>query len=123
MPGDWGPLAVAPRIWGDEVSVDGAIRVSDLCVFLDRQGHETLLVWPAATHWDPSLGHITYTNSDGSPQIFSDGNHLVFRGVISTRADGGQTNQEWVASIMWILPPATQCLRDNRLFVDEVQIP
>ncbi len=31
--------------------------------------------------------------------------------------------EAWAASLNWVSPPARECLRDVRLFVDEVQIP
>jgi hypothetical protein len=105
------------------VTIEGTIQVTGECVLLDTDGQETLLVWTVdATSLDPTTGNITYTNRDGRPQIFSDGNSLVFRGRISTGTPG-QTNDDWAVSVTWLSPPATQCLRDSRLFVEDVQIP
>jgi hypothetical protein len=105
------------------VRMDGTVHVSDRCVLLEVQGEEVLLEWPVArTSWDPATRNITFTNRDGRPQIFSDTNHLMFRGS-SSRAQNGQTNEAWAASWNWVSPPARECLRDVRLFVDEVQIP
>jgi hypothetical protein len=103
--------------------MDGTIHVSDRCVLLEVQGEEVLLAWPAArTSWDPATRNIAFTNRDGTRQIFSDTNRLMFQGS-SSRAPNGQTNEAWAASVNWVSPPASECLRDVRLFVDEVQIP
>jgi hypothetical protein len=120
---DWGPLAVASSQEASQVRMDGTIHVSDRCVLLVVQGEEVQLAWPVArTSWDPATRNITFTNRDGRSQIFSDTNQLMFRGS-SSRAQNGQTNEAWAASVNWVSPPARECLRDVRLFVDEVQIP
>jgi hypothetical protein len=119
-----GPLAIAPGQGGGQVHMDGVIHITNRCVLLDKQGEDVLLVWAVdRTTWDPTSRNITFTNRDGRQQIFSDGNQLIFEGGSSTRAQDGQTNEAWAASVSWVSPPATQCLRDARLFVDEVQIP
>lgn len=103
--------------------MDGTVHVTDRCVLFAVQGQEVLLAWPAArTSWHPATRNITFTNRDGTRQIFSDTNGLVIQGS-SSRAQNGQTNEAWAASLHWASPPAGECLRDVRLFVDEVQIP
>jgi hypothetical protein len=122
-PSDWGPLAVASSEEASQVRMDGTVHVTDQCVLLEVQGEEVLLAWPAArTSWDPATRNITFTNRDGIRQIFSDTNRLMFQGT-SSSAENGQTNEAWAASLEWASPPAGKCLRDVRLFVDEVQIP
>jgi hypothetical protein len=122
-PSEWGPLAVASSEEASLVRMDGTIHVTDLCVLLEVQGDEVLLAWPAVrTSWDPATRNITFTNRDGRRQIFSDTNRLILQGS-SSRAQNGQTNEAWAASLDWASPPARECLRDVRLFVDEVQIP
>lgn len=122
-PSDRGPLAVASSEAASQVRMDGTVHVTDQCVLLDVQGEEVLLAWPAArTSWDPATRNITFTNRDGTRQVFSDTNRLMLKGS-SSRAQNGQTNEAWAASLDWVSPPAQGCLRDARLFVDEVQIP
>lgn len=125
MPTDWGPLAVVPSEAPNLVlmRLDGTLHVTDRCVLLEVQGEEVLLAWPAAlVFWDPATRNITFTNRDGPRPIFSDTNRLMFRGTAS-RAESGETNEAWAASVSWVSPPARECLRDVRLSVDEVQIP
>jgi hypothetical protein len=122
-PSDWGPLAVASTDEASQVGMEGTIHVTDQCVLFEVQGEEVLLAWPAArTSWDRATRNITFTNRDGVRQIFSDTNRLMFQGS-SSRAQDGQTNEAWAAALDWASPPAGECLRDVRLFVDEVQIP
>jgi hypothetical protein len=118
-------LAVALESFGDEARVEGTIRVTDQCVLLTSESaDETLLVWdPSATSWNPEAASFTYTNENGLPQTFSDGNHLILGGITSARPEGGPTNIELAASVHLLSRPAAECLRDVRLFVNEVQIP
>jgi hypothetical protein len=91
-------------------------------VFLDSAGGETLLVWPSdRTIWSPEPPTITFANFDGSIVTVRDGDDVVLGGSGDSKADGGLSDEDWVARTEWVAPPSLSCSLDQRWVVGAVE--
>jgi hypothetical protein len=119
----WGPLAVVPAPAGfGEALIQGTLQVTEECVFLDEQGENVILVWPAdRTTWNAETRTITFENLDGETVTLGAGDEVGMSGGGSAVNEDGVPNEEWAAGIDWVSPPAASCLTDTRWFVAEAQ--
>jgi hypothetical protein len=118
----WGPLAVRPPDDGtDTARAEGALRITDSCVYLDRAGDLTLLSWPAdRTTWNGAANAITFVNHDGSSATIGDGEYVVLGGGGDSTAESGTSGEDWIAGRSWIAAPASSCMLDTRWAVGAV---
>lgn len=115
----WGPLAVVPRADGvAEALIEGALHITEECVFLSEQGEDVLLVWPEdRTTWDAEAGTITFRNLDGDTVLLATGDEVRMSGGGSSTNEGGVSNENWAAGIDWVSPPSPSCVTGTRWFV------
>jgi hypothetical protein len=118
----WGPLAVIePEDGSDSARNEGTIRITESCVFLERNTRQLLLVWPAdRTTWNAERRTVAFKNyeSEGDPESgatvsVGNGTHVVVGGSGGTRDASGQTKEEWLASREWVARPAASCPLDE----------
>jgi hypothetical protein len=94
--------------------MEGTMRITDTCAYLESGGAVTLLFWPAdRTMWSAESRAITFTNFDGSLATVSDGDSVVLGGGGDSESEGGLTREEWVNATVWIAQPAASCLLDS----------
>lgn len=120
---EWGPLAVVASPDGfDEALIEGRLQVTEQCVFLDEQGENVILVWPAdRTTWNAGTRTITFQNLDGEAVTLGAGDKVRMGGGGSSINEDGVPNEEWAAGIEWVSPPAPSCVTETRWFVAEAE--
>ena len=118
----WGPLSVVPGAGsGAEALIHGTLRMTDDCVFLDEQGNDVLLVWPAdRTTWTPETGTVSFERTDGQPVPLTDGDEVTLAGGGSNVDEGGMETEDWVASLEWVSEPPPACVTDTRWSVGDL---
>lgn len=121
---EWGPLAVSESGHGGRALIAGTVRITEQCVLLEEQGDETaLLVWPSAqTNWDGEDMAVEFVSRSGQPTAFRDGDPAVFGGGASSETEGGQTIDEFLASVSWVSQPDRECVGDIRWFISDVEV-
>jgi hypothetical protein len=112
----WGPLAVVPGAGsGMEALIQGTLRITADCVFLNEQGDDVLLVWPAdRTTWTAETGTISFARDDGQTVSLADGDEVTFGGGGSSVDEGDMEAEDWVAAIEWVSEPLPACVTDTR---------
>lgn len=117
---DWGPLAVIEGT-GDEARNEGTLVVTGECVFLERDGERTLLVWPAAqVRWNADDDSISFSTLRQGVLALRSGDYVVLGGGGSSADEGYLSGAAWADSIDWVHRPADACLLDARWFVTDV---
>jgi hypothetical protein len=118
----WGPLSVVPGAGsGGEALIQGTLRITDDCVFLDEQGDDVLLVWPAdRTTWTPETRTISFERTDGQAVPLADGDEVTFGGGGSSVDEGGMEPEDWVAAIEWVSEPPSACVTDTRWSIGDL---
>lgn len=118
---NWGPLAVVqPVAAGADAATTGTIRITDACVFVERQGEETLLVWPSdRTTWSNATRSITFVNDAEVRITVTDGMDVALGGGESSTASA----EDWIGRMPWVQPPAPECVREIAWFVNHLDIP
>ena len=124
QPLDWGPMTIVPPQSGmDSAASQGALRITDTCVFLEGPMGPTLLYWPAdQTRWDPDTRAIRFDNGDGVVVTAQDGATVSVGGTGSSAAGGGPSAEEWVGSWSWVVPPDSSCPLDQRWLVGQIEV-
>jgi hypothetical protein len=116
----WGPLAVVSAT-GDQARTEGMLRITDECVFVERQGERELLVWPAdRTTWNPGDRTISFQQLGGQQVTLESGQAVVLGGGGSHLAEDGLDGERWASSVDWIQAPAAACITDGRWFVSDL---
>ncbi len=104
--------------------MQGTPRITDACVYVDEGGEETFLFWPAdRVLWNKATRAITFTNYDGTIATVRDGDPVVLGGGGDSAAESGVSGAEWVATMTWVVPPASTCSLDSRFGVGVVETP
>jgi hypothetical protein len=104
--------------------MEGTLRITDACVYVDQGGEETLLFWPAdRALWDEPTRAITFTNYDRAITTVRDGDPVVLGGGGDSEAESGVSGAEWVATMTWVVPPASTCSLASRFGVGVVETP
>ena len=118
----WGPLSVVPGAGsGAEALIQGTLRMTDDCVFLNEQGDDVLLVWPAdRTTWTPETGTISFERTDGQAVPLADGDEVTLAGGGSSIDEGGMEAEDWVASLEWVSEPPSACVTDTRWVIGDL---
>jgi hypothetical protein len=107
--------------FGGEALIQGTLRITDDCVFLDEQGDDVLLVWPAdRTTWTPETRTISFERTDGQAVLLADGNEVTFGGGGSSVDEGGMEPEDWVAAIEWVSEPPSACVTDTRWSIGDL---
>lgn len=108
----WGPLAVVPPQGGtDLLRLEGTLRITDKCVYLEASDGTHLLLWRSnQTTWSTESGAITMENLDGSSVTVSDGD-LVVLGGSGGEAGNGESYEDFLGRMDWVVPPAASCPR------------
>ena len=102
----------------DTARIEGTLRITPTCVFLESGGGETALFWPAdRTAWNREPATIMFTNFDGSTAEVRDGDEVVL--------GGGQgledvSAEEWIRQTEWVAPPSLSCALESRWGVGAV---
>jgi hypothetical protein len=120
--GPWGPLSVVPgAASGAEALIQGTLQMTDDCVFLNEQGKDVLLVWPAdRTTWAPETGTISFERTDEQTVPLADGDEVTLAGGGSSVDEGGMEAEDWVASLEWVSEPPPACVTDTRWFIGDL---
>jgi hypothetical protein len=118
----WGPLSVVPGAGsGGEALIQGTLRMADDCVFLNEQGEDVLLVWPAdRTTWAPDTGTISFERTDEQTVSLADGDVVTLAGGGSSVDEGGMEAEDWVASLEWVSEPSPACVTATRWFIGDL---
>ncbi|MGH9113876.1 MAG: hypothetical protein ACRDZN_16490 [Acidimicrobiales bacterium] len=118
----WGPLSVVPGAGsGAEALIQGTLRMTGDCVFLDERGDDVLLVWPAdRTTWTPETGTISFQRTDGQAVPLADGDEVTLAGGGSSVDEGGREAEDWVAALEWVSEPPSACVTDTRWFIGDL---
>jgi hypothetical protein len=118
----WGPLSVVPGAGsGAEALIQGTLRITDDCVFLDERGDDVLLVWPAdRTTWTPETGTISFDRTDGQAVPLRDGDEVTLAGGGSSVDEGGMEAADWVAALEWVSEPPLACVTDTRWVIGDL---
>ena len=112
---------VPPESGMDTARTEGALRITDTCVFLAETGSPVLLVWPAdRTRWNAAARTITFVNFDGSTVTVGDGTRVVVGGGGDSNDESGTTSEAWLARTRWMARPDASCPLDSRWFVGEL---
>src|SRR6185503_7161451 len=92
------------------------------CTFLvDMDCARVTLAWPSyRTAWDAATSTILFKNLDGEVVRLHDGDQLSLGGGGSSLAEGGGNGPDWARRLAWVVPPAFECLEDQRWEVGEV---
>ena len=117
-----GPLALHRTNGFMEALTHGKLLITDRCTFLvDLDGARVTLAWPSdRTAWDAATSTILFKNTDGEVVGLHDGDQLTLGGGGSSLAEGGGTGPDWARKLAWVVPPALECLEDERWEVGEV---
>ena len=120
-----GPLAIIPPQDGTDLArLEGTLRITGACAYLDQGGEEMFLFWPAdRVSWNESTRAITFTNYDGTVATMRDGDSVVLGGGGDSEAESGISAGEWVAAMTWVVRPASTCSLDSRFGVGVVDAP
>ncbi len=116
-PTPWGPLAVLPAQDGmDTLGLEGPLRITDTCVYLEAHGQVYLLFWHAGqVTWNEVSRTITFENfpgvDDGRIVTLRDGDEVVIGG--SGGGGEGESGEEFVRRMDWVSPPASSCSLDQ----------
>lgn len=103
----WGPLAVVHNGHGPDALASGVVRMEGLCVYLEMDTQNVLLVWPSdRTRWEASAGQIMFTRSDDRIVSISSGQRLSVGGGHSVPTD------DWVAAPNALCPTAQWFVSD-----------
>jgi hypothetical protein len=91
----------------------GRLRITEDCVFLQREGDDVLVVWPAdRTIWKPGSRTITFEDADAGTVTLADGDQVVTGGGNGGTHLRDSSAEEWAADFKWVSPPAEECLTD-----------
>jgi len=112
-PATWGPLAVRPPEDGsDTAALQGTLRITDSCVYLESAGELVFLTWLAdRTTWDDVTRTITFVNFDGVVVTIGDGTHVELGGG---EAESDISAEEWINERDWVAPPDSSCELERR---------
>ena len=118
----WGPLAVVSGAAGGDLAlIAGTVRIADGCVLLNEQGADVLLVWPSeSTLWNAETKVVSFETFDGGIVQLRDGDTVSLGGGGSSFEEGGQSAEEFLASVDWVAKPDASCVTDTRWFVNDV---
>lgn len=115
---EWGPLALVEAT-GEEARTEGVVVITDVCVFLERDGERELLVWPAdRTRWNAGDGTIAFTTGAGNDVTLESGQYVVLGGGGAHLSEDGDA---WVDNMEWARRSAPECLTDGAWFVTDIQ--
>lgn len=122
--GSWGPLAVVPPQDGaDTARIEGNLRITESCVFLEEQGRPVLLTWPAdRATWDATARTITFVDVDGTSISVEDGASVTVGGSGDDSEESGVTPEVWLAGVPWVARPAAGCPVDPHWAVGAVTV-
>jgi hypothetical protein len=95
---------------------EGALVITDTCVFLEHEGERMLLVWPVdRTSWDSSQRTITVGLTGADPRPAASGDQVVLAGGATfDDSESDLTSDEWLARMDWVAPPEPECLTPTR---------
>ena len=103
---DWGPMAVTPPPpITHEAALQGVLRITEDCVYLQARGGSTLVIWPSnLSAWRPSLSAVEFINPAG-PVLVAAGDNLVLGGSGMANTGG----EDWVGKFEWVAEPNPSC--------------
>lgn len=102
----WGPLAVTTPAEGSMEAgpIQGTLRISDECVFLEHEGGDSLLVWEAGgTRWNEDAGTITVEKEQG------EGEWVTLADGDGVKMGGGWGHTETYEALEWVSESPSAC--------------
>lgn len=103
-----------------EARLQGTIRVTDQCTFVDSGDFTLLLVWPAdRTTWDADDQRVTLASLDGETVTWSDGDRMIVGGGGSSASELGLSPEQHVARMEWVAAPDSRCPAEHVWIVGE----
>lgn len=103
-----------------EAQLEGTMRITGDCAFVESADFDLLLVWPAdRTTWNPTEQSATLTSSDGTSVTWRDGDRVSMGGGASSPADDAMTGSDWVSQREWVAQPNLDCPLEHFWIVGE----
>ena len=117
-----GPLAVMRTDFGMQARNEGTLVVTEECVFLERDGERTLLLWPAdQTSWSAETNEIQFRRSNGDVIKRGDGQPVVMAGGSFDMTVDGPNGEKVPREVSWVAEPDAACAAEPRWLVSDVE--
>ena len=117
-----GPLAVIRTDFGMEARNEGMLVVTGECVFLERDGERTLLLWPAdQTSWSAETDEIRFRRLSGDVIKMRDGQPIVLGGGAFDMTVDGPNGEKVPREVDWVAEPDAACAAEPRWLVSDVE--
>jgi len=117
-----GPLAVMRTNFGMQARNEGTLVVTDECVFLERDGERTLLLWPAdQTSWSVETNEIQFQRLNGDVIKRGDGQPVVLGGGSFEMTVDGPNGEKVPREVDWLAEPDAACAAEPRWLVSDLE--
>ena len=117
-----GPLAVMRTNFGMQARNEGTLVVTNECVFLERDGERTLLLWPAdQTSWSVETKKIRFRRSNDEVIARGDGEPIVLGGGAFEMTVDGPNGEKVPREVDWTAEPNAACAAEPRWLVSDVE--